>query len=230
MPISANELRSQSLVPPHEKRRSLYQHYMQLLASVRRPVGAERVVPRVVGLTSCGHGEGVSTVASNLATVAAQTIDGRVIIVDCNTSFPAIDRLLRVPLAPGLGDYLAGSIELRECLYQGSFEHLTVVPIGSSQNRLAVLRDTDRLAELLQLLQHDFSLIIVDLSPIDELNHCLPIVKHLDGVLLVVASEQVDAGRAQNAVTRLHQSGANLLGAVLNNQRQYLPGWLDRKQ
>jgi protein-tyrosine kinase len=221
---------------PFDDRRSridrdhpLFSYYQSLVVTLRRPSRTGDDAPQVIGLTSCFRGEGVSTVASHLAIVAAHLIDRGVLLVDAHVARPNVDLAMRVPLTPGLTDYLSDTANLPECLYPASFENLTLMPAGSSQGRTAAKHDVVGMAGLFDTLRQEFGLVIVDLPPVEELNSCLNLAELLDGVLLVVASERVSAAAAQRGAGLLKNAGANVLGAVLNGHRQHIPNWLERK-
>ena len=205
------------------RRHAQFDDYAGLVAGLQAR-GKSGSAPVAIGITSCGRGEGVSTVSSNLA-VAAQVLDQKAVLIDAHLARPSLNRIMAVPLSPGLGDYLDGMAALAECLYKSSLKHLTVLPSGTPLDGPAV-HEAARVSSLLDALREGFGLILVDLPPLKEISSCLTLAGQLDGVLLVVAAERVAAEEAERAVAQFQRAGGHLLGVVLNSHRQYVPKWL----
>ena len=108
----------------------LLEHYQRLVASLRKWQDESGKASAMIGITSCTSGEGVSTVATNLAKVAAQTLDQEVVLLDARGSRPSLDRTMGISRWPGLGDYLKGTAALSDCLCDTRIERLTLLPAG----------------------------------------------------------------------------------------------------
>jgi capsular exopolysaccharide synthesis family protein len=184
---------------------------------------------QAIGVTSCVRGEGVSSVAANLAISAARSIEGPVLLVDANVTQPSIEQTFNVlHQSCGLTDVLYGEADPWECVQESPVEHLRLMSAGVTKPHAAPTYSPDRISELLDAFKHEFRLIVFDLPVANELSTCYALASGLDGVLLVVEAEKVRSHVAQRAVKQLAEARANVLGVVFNKRRDHLPNWLFR--
>jgi Mrp family chromosome partitioning ATPase len=182
---------------------------------------------RLVGLTSCAGGEGVSTFAAHLAVEAARTNRGPILLVDAHPARPAAHNLLGVQAGPGWVDALRESVPMTDALQPCTVPQLYVLASGSRRDEASASDDLTGLPELLETLKEEFALTVVDLPPASEVDAPAYLAAALDGVVLVA-----EAGRTLLEDVRRQkdrwESQTRLLGVVLNKNRQSTPRWLDR--
>ena len=181
-----------------------------------------------LGLTSCEHRAGVTTVATNLAVRASELQLGPVLLVETSASGTRHNILWTSNGGPGLAQFLAGNASYSECLRPGAARDLSILPAGELPKGATALLEPGAINALLAEACADHRLVIFDLPPAGQLNQMLLLAKQLDQVLLVVradATRKRDAGRLAE---RLLDDGVPLAGAVLNRSRKYVPRWLDR--
>lgn len=181
-----------------------------------------------VGMTSCVPRSGVTTVASNVAIRAADHRLGPALIVDANFARPRLERAFRVHDALGLGDVLAGKCDLSEAIHKTSVADLSVMPIGTAGIVDRVSIDQQRVDALMKELVDQYSFVMFDLPVSSKLRHSLLIARRLEAVLMVLRSESVRPKHGVQAVTQLEQDGVNVMGAVVTQQKSYLPRWFQR--
>lgn len=210
----------------HSKRATQLQLHFQTLA--QRVHAAFSGQPHTLGITSCQSGEGVSTVAANLAAVSVDVYGGRVLLIDANLKRPALASTLAVRETPGLVDALAGNASASDCIVETDREGLFVMPAGTKTNRASHLgRQAGAL--LFDSLRADYQLVVVDLPPSGELDDRLLASQLLDGYLLVVESERVRQQVAQRVQEDFQRASARLIGVVLNKRDFHIPEWLYKK-
>lgn len=202
-------------------------HYRSLIYRLRGgsslPAGL-----RTIGITSCSGGEGVTSVAMNLAVVAAEAQLGRVLLVDANVENPSLPRHFLQCRQKGVTDLLAGDAECDACIWESPVENLFLLAAGSGAAAPVPRCDADVLGRIVDRLKESFGLTIFDLPPAHELSACFPLASQLDGVLLVVEAERVRSAAALRARQQLEDAQVPLLGVVFNKRRRYLPNWLYR--
>ena len=197
----------------------LWVYYQRLIQVLIEPPDASARRLQVIGVTSAGPGEGVSTVAINLATVAAQLLDVEIALLDAHASRPSLDDTMGISRSPGLGDYLAGTASLADCLCGTWLEHLTVLPVGAEHTSEPGPQALSRVRTLLGELRRQFALVLVDLPPVSEPAGCLAMASSLDGVLLIVPAQNTDG--AADAHRRPMVAASRRAGARC--RRQWLP-------
>jgi succinoglycan biosynthesis transport protein ExoP len=180
---------------------------------------------RAVGLTSCYRHEGVSTVSAVVALAAA--CQRKVLLLDANLTHPSIHRRFRVDTAPGVLQAIGGEVLPTDCIQTSSLG-VSVITAGCEPGPAATFLRADLALPLLQNLALHFDLILLDLPAISDDSSALELSTIMDGVVFVVESERVHRQAAQRTMSRLQQSGVQLIGAVFNKRRDYTPGWLYR--
>jgi len=179
-----------------------------------------------IGVTSCRAREGVTTCAAQLALVAAETRQGDVLLVDASGSATALHELFGGHAQPGLTDVLADLGGLDEAIQRTPFENLDLLPIGSRPRRRGGGDSTEPAVELTRRLTNDYALVVVDLPPAGERSRALRLSGILDGVLLVIAAEEVQFEMARRTIEMLRKCDAHVLGAILNKRRRDVPRWV----
>jgi capsular exopolysaccharide synthesis family protein len=212
--------------------RSLDEHYRALHQRVRSLLTG--VDSSAVGITSCMSGEGVTTVAAQLAKTAALDQEVPVLLIDANihgAGGSGAGGSGAGGSGAGLADLMASdptdATDWKTFLRSTFIDNLSYLPSGATT--AATTFTADRFQQLLEQFRKDYPWIIVDLPPAGALNDCLTFSTNLDGVLLVVEAE-----RARNQVVRrvkeqLLQSRSTILGVVFNKRKNHVPDWLYRR-
>jgi Mrp family chromosome partitioning ATPase len=175
-------------------------------------------------VTSSVKGEGVTTVAAQLAQVAAVEQDQPVLFVDANTN--------RLTATAGLSNIMLENgplidVDLEAVIDTTNIPNLSVLPSGSAETSSTY--SADRFAELLAEYRVTHPWIFVDLPPAGQLSDCLTFATSLDGILLIVEAERVRNQVVRRTKEQLLQSGGTLLGVVFNKRKNHVPDWLYRR-
>jgi Mrp family chromosome partitioning ATPase len=178
--------------------------------------------PKLVAVTSCGSGAGVTTVASGLAAALSETGDGNVLLVDMNVEGGAAHYFHKGELACGLEDALE-SDKREGAMVQ---EKLYVVSDSPNDKLPRILHK--RFSSLMPKLKaSDYDYIIFDMPPMSQISTSSRVARFMDLVLLVVESEKTDRDVAKRATEMLTDSAANV-AVVLNKTRNYVPRQLNQ--
>lgn len=180
---------------------------------------------QTVGLTSCTQGEGVTTVAAQLAATAARSMAHRVVLVDCNFGDPAIHRLFDVPLGRGLRDALQETTPISELVQPSPVANLSLLTAGEQKDDSNLAFTWPNLRHVFHALHQEFGLVIVDLPTVAQ-GVPAGLGTLLDGLLLIVEAERIRWQVAQRTASLLTTAGVNLLGVVMNKRPDHIPRWL----
>ena len=183
---------------------------------------------RSVAFTSCYRGEGVSTVALHSAVAAARSGSYRVLVVDANLGEPSLHRALGLARTPGLAEAILGLPDCDGVIQRTHQPNLSALAAGRG-DASRVYEAADRFAQLVADLKRAFDLAVFDMPPCGRDLATSHLFRLFDGVVLVIEDARVRWEVAQRATKRLRQSGANLLGAVLNKRHEHIPNWLYRR-
>ena len=178
--------------------------------------------PKLVAVTSCTPGSGVSTTAAGLAASLSQIGDGNVLLVNMNVQNGAAHHFHRGELA--LEEALENSKR------EGALVHdnLYVVSEHSTGDQLSPILPK-RFKQLVPRLKaSDFDYIIFDLPPVSQISLTPRLARFMDAVLMVVEAEKSGCEVVKKACALLAESNDNI-GVVLNKGRTYVPGWFKQE-
>lgn len=202
------------------------EYFEALINHILLPVGDSNKEPHILGLTSCHSGEGVSSVAANLA-ISLGFNGGRVLLVDANISHPSVHKIFRVNQSPGLAEMFTRG-QINPALIQPtSVKNLDVLPSGIGPVNLMLLFEAKGFADQLTLWGREYQYVVFDSPPLNEPS-ATRLAKLVDAVLLVVEAERTRYEVARQAGEMLTQAKAKVLGVVLNKRQYLIPEWLYR--
>jgi Mrp family chromosome partitioning ATPase len=181
-----------------------------------------------IGVTSCGHGAGVSTVAANLAVAAAQSCDRGVLLLELSGTRSLLASRLAMRGDLGLRRALQPDARAGECVTPSPIPNLSLLALDESAGSCGLGNDGRQVDALLDELSADFCFIVVDLPPVESAL-CFAVSGILNGVLLVIEASRTSADAAFRAKQRLVHANAAVLGVILNKHTRDFPSWLDAR-
>ena len=182
--------------------------------------------PKLVAVTSCDRGAGVSSVAAGLAASLSETGDGNVLLVDMNTEGGAAQQFYKGKLGCGVDDVL--QTEARKGALIQKNLYVAVQPMESSGKLPSVL-PKHLMGLIPKLKTSDYDYIIFDMPAVTQTSMTVRLARLMDKVLLVIESEKTNQEVAKKVVSLLAESQANVT-TVLNKTRSYVPPGLYREQ
>jgi polysaccharide biosynthesis transport protein len=182
--------------------------------------------PKLVAVTSCSQGSGVTTLAAGLAATLSETGDGNVLLVDMNVHNGAAHPFFKGKPSCPLADALEG--EKREDAMVG--DRLWVASAGRNANGDKLPRILPkRFSQLMPKLKaSDYDYIIFDMPAVSQTSVTPRLSSYMDMTLLVLESEKTDREVVKRATALLNESKANVT-AVLNKTRNYVPKGLHQE-
>jgi succinoglycan biosynthesis transport protein ExoP len=185
-------------------------------------------------IASAAPGDGKTTIACNLASAAAR-MGSRVLLLEVDLRRPTLAQQLNVPAGPGIADVLIGAISMSEAAQSID---LNASSEGGTQERTldvlvagavlppnpGELLESRAMEDLLQQARSRYDLIVIDTPPLTAVSDAFPLLRKVDGVIIVGR-----AGRNRRDIAeRLHETltgaGAPLLGVVANGVKVGGPG------
>jgi len=178
---------------------------------------------RTLMVTSPSASEGKSTVCSNLAVTFAQQ-NMRVALVDCDMRRSRLHSVFEVARTPGLTEVLAGRATLDEAIRPTAVEGLDLVPAGTLVPNISELLGAASMRRALAELSDRYDIVIVDTPPVLAAADAEILAVQCHAVLMVVRAGQTERHTAQYAVQQLRAIGSRVVGAVLNDPDEKVPG------
>lgn len=175
--------------------------------------------PKLVAVTSCHQGAGVSTLAAGLAATLSETGDGNVLLVDMSGQEGVAQFFHKGEPAVSLTDAFEG--QKPQTAMVGENLYLATGRETNDQKLPKVL--PKRFASLVPKMKaSDYDYIIFDMPPVAQTTVTARLSAYMDMVLMVIESEKTGQELARRANALLQESKANVT-AVLNKQRHYMP-------
>jgi Mrp family chromosome partitioning ATPase len=181
--------------------------------------------PKLVGVTACNKGAGVSTLASGLAAELSKTGDGNVLLVDVNGDEGMAHPFHRGKPGCGLSDALEPEARAEAQVERNLF--VASMMNGQTPSLSPVV--PTRFSQMVPKMKaSDYDYIIFDMPPVSAISTTPRLASHMDLVLLVLESEQTGQQLAARANTLMGESRANV-AAVLNKFRSHVPAPLSQE-
>jgi capsular exopolysaccharide synthesis family protein len=173
-------------------------------------------------VTSPQAGDGKTTVAFCVAAAAATTGD-RALLVEADLRQPSLSAVAEPPPF-GLTAVLAGEASIDEAISrvevttgaEGVPGSLDVIHAGTASANPTPLLESERMAELLDGAARDYDLVIVDTPPAAILADAIPLLGHVDGVVIVVGLGRDGRGEVDELRDRLQQFDVPVVGVIAN--------------
>jgi succinoglycan biosynthesis transport protein ExoP len=189
--------------------------YRVLRAALHGPAGQGQVLV----VTSTLPGEGKSLTAVNLA-LSLASADERVLLVDADMRRPTLNTLLGMRRTPGLCEVLTGVAGLEAAVQRVPGTRLRILTAGTPvESNPADLLATSGFRELLMTLRASYDRIVLDTPPAGALADALTLSPLAEGVLVVARCGKVTGSALSQALERLAQARAHVVGVVLNRAR-----------
>lgn len=178
---------------------------------------------RSVLVVSSLHGEGTSSVACLLARAVAGGGRSRTLLVDLNLRTPALWRLMNVSGQTGLMNVVAEDKRLDEVVQPTDIQGVAIVTAGNGRLSAVDVIDSPKVPEVIDGFARMADVTFLDAPPVTLYPDARALAPLADGVILVVEADATPVSVAARATEILRESGANILGVVLNKTRQYIP-------
>ena len=185
--------------------------------------------PKSLLITSSAMGEGKSTITSFLAICMSQLGDRSTVLIDGDLRKPTISKLFDVNSCPGLTDLLQGRSNLEETIRPTILKNLKIITGGEPSPKADKILGLQSLKDLFNQLKLTFTFMIIDSAPVMMLPDALNLSRSVDSVILVVKAGVTPREVVKRACETLQDSGANLLGVILNNVKKTLPYYYNSK-
>ena len=170
--------------------------------------------PKNIVITSTSPQDGKTVTAVNLATILAQS-GGPVLIVDADLRRPRIHKIFGFDNKTGLSTYLAGASDIKFESTQ-HLPNLSIVPSGPLPPNPSELLGSNRMKELVSLLEEKFDFIIWDSPPLFSVAESLVLSKILNGTIIVTKAGLTTYEDLGRGLRSLSDIGARVLGVVIN--------------
>ncbi len=184
---------------------------LQLLSSDRQV--------RSIVISSALPGDGKSTVAYNLAEVAA-SMGQKVLLVDTDLRRPQVHARTGLPNLWGLSNLISGNMPAEDVMQElPDIFGCSVITSGAIPPDATRLLSSVKMKQLINEFHQKFDLVIYDAPPLVGLADASLLAPYTDGIVLVVRIDKTERSMVKQAVDSLKTSRTNVLGVVANGDK-----------
>jgi len=214
MPSVPDSAGKSKLIAVREPRSPVVEAFRSLRTNIQF-AGVDQPI-RTLLVTSAGPSEGKSTVAANLAVVMAQA-GLKVVLFDGDLRRPTIHKQFGQVNRAGLTDaIMRDPSQWSDITIASGIPNLSLLLSGTLPPNPSELLGSKRMQQLLAYLHQSCDVVIIDAPPLLPVTDALVLAPLTDGVVLVIDHGGTRIGEARQGKTQLDQSGARVLGVVLN--------------
>ncbi|HZK54056.1 MAG TPA: CpsD/CapB family tyrosine-protein kinase [Desulfosporosinus sp.] len=167
-------------------------------------------------ITSTGPREGKSSTVANLAVSVAQS-GKSVLVVDADMRKPTLHKMFGLENGEGLSVALNQDQDFLIYIRETSVPGLMLFTAGDVPSNPTELVGSERMKNLIEEASEQFDMVIFDTPSVMGVMDAVTLAMMVDGVVLVLAANEVNIEYAIKAKDLLDKVGAKIIGAVLNN-------------
>ncbi len=173
----------------------------------------------VILFTSSQSSEGKTTSAVAVARKYA-SIGKKTLLIDMDLRRPSVaGHLFDERPKTGVVEAIYMHVPLEQAIVSGGDDNLDVLPVGAIPDNPAEILSSGLVNELLAKCRARYDVIVIDSSPVLGIADAPLLSRFVDGVIFIVEANSAQAGQARQAIGRLRDMNANLLGVVLTKYR-----------
>jgi protein-tyrosine kinase len=175
-----------------------------LLTNARGKPAAPILNANRIMVTSSLAGEGKTYVAVNLAMSLSMELDTHVLLVDADTTRPAVLERLGLPPAKGLLDLLSDpGLSIDSVVLSTNVERLSLLPAGAPHTQATELLASDAMSRLVdRLTSRDNNVLVVfDTPPLLAASESRVLAAHMGQVIMVIAADDTPQGTVAEALS-----------------------------
>ncbi|HBY9251375.1 TPA: polysaccharide biosynthesis tyrosine autokinase [Klebsiella pneumoniae] len=169
----------------------------------------------ILMISGASPNAGKTFVSSNLAAIISQT-GKKVLFLDADLRKGYTHKLFNVSNENGLSDYLAGKVDIKNCVKQIKTAGFDFISRGMVPPNPAELLMHSRFQNLLSWASDNYDLVIVDTPPFLAVTDAAIIGNYAGTTLLVARFEQNTVKEIEVSAKRFEQSGVMIKGCILN--------------
>ena len=171
-------------------------------------------------------GEGTSTLIREFALTASQHSNKPVLLVEADFVRPCQNQAFAIETKPPLDYVLKDGKALDGVISQVEKSNLFLAALSSKNQRSLTERSFFHSADMWKTAREQFSLILIDSSPVSASADSLAICGSVNGVVLVLEAEKTRSAVVQNVKKQILMREGNLLGIVFTKRKFHIPKFI----
>lgn len=179
---------------------------------------------KTVVITSCTENDGKSTVCVNLAHALAE-FGKKVLLIDGDLRKSVLaTKITDVTEVNGLSQYLSGMSELEQSIYHIDNLNFDIIFAGIFPPNPCELLGSASFKSLIEKVGSEYDYVLVDTPPIGIVIDSAVVGSVCDASIIVANSGKTKENSLHEAIDKMNNSGAHVIGCVLNNSKSNKKG------
>jgi len=213
LPLSRDANAHEAIVAVEQPLSPITEAFRNLRTSIEFSALGQTV--RTLLITSPLPTDGKTFIVANLAAVMAQA-GKSVIVVDADLRHPMLHRLFDLPQEPGLTSALLDPTDRENALRLTKVDGVRIVTAGPHPHNPSELLSSERMQNFIAWLTESADVVLMDSPPVLAVTDAVVLSAMVEGTVLVVDCGETRKLLASQALERLTDVGARVLGGVLN--------------
>jgi len=199
---------------------ALYQSINSLRSSTQKN--------KVIQFMSPDGEQGTSTIALELARVAALKYTKSVLLLDADLR--KLDQEpFNITLEHSLEETIRAGDPVDKALHQIANSSLFLSRLFKGSGSIRQFLVPSGIDDLLEKLRTRFDFIFIDSPPENVFSIGLATSTSVNGVILVLDAEKTCLDAAKNITDKITKNGGKVLGVVVNKQRNHIPEFISKR-
>ena len=173
--------------------------------------------------------EGVSTIVSEFARMAAVRLNKTVLIMDAAHHNPSQHMYFDIKGCYGWKDAMGDRDTIDKAYYKASNANVFLSPIFPGPALIPQVYDHSAAISFLEELKDKFDLVLIDSSPAITSPDSMAISRFTDGVVLVMEAERTRMHVIESVKNKIERNGGKILGIILNKRKVYIPDFIYKR-
>jgi protein-tyrosine kinase len=171
-------------------------------------------------------GEGTSTLIREFALTAARHSNKPVLLVEADFNRPSQNQAFSVETKPPMEHVLKEGKALDGVISQVEGSNLFLASLSSKVQRSLTDRSFFGSTDMWKTAREQFSLILIDSSPVSVTADSLAICEIVNGTVLVLEAEKTRSAVVRNVKKQILMREGNLLGIVFTKRKFHIPKFI----
>ncbi len=192
--------------------------FAEMLRSIRLRIEflVKRKTKISVTITSTQSGDGKTYISTNLAALYGMT-GHPTLLIDMDIRKPNVHEKLGLDAARGVTNYIIGDCTLEDIIIHNPQFGFDVIPAGTIPPNPGEFIRSDKLTDMLKLLQERYDYIVIDSSPVGMVPDALALIEQTDVTLFVIRCMETNKTFAKQTLQSLALNHKDKVHLILSD-------------
>lgn len=181
---------------------------------------------RSILVSDAEKSEDTAAVIANIGYCLAHMVKHcKILIIDANFRNPMMSKAFNIPDTPGLVDVIEGKVLFENAVHDVGF-NVNVLSAGNPGDNIAALLNSSMMSDVIKRAKDTYEVVLIFCSDLRNYHDAVELSSLTDAFVLVLNAKKVRRFIAKMAITPLEEKKVQILGAILNNRKMDIPGFI----